>query len=85
MMIDENRHLALLANNATLNEHRKATSEESTRELLILANHRLVDHHHPLPLLTARELVRLRPPAPLSAALHFSGTAFQRHCKPSNE
>jgi len=45
-MINENRHLA---DNATLNKHRKATSEASTRELTILANHKLVRRYHPLP------------------------------------
>jgi len=46
MMIGENRHLT---DNATLNKHRKATSEASIRELPIHANHALVDHHHLLP------------------------------------
>jgi len=46
MMIGENRHLA---DNATLNKHRKVPSEAATRELPILANHTLIDHHPPLP------------------------------------
>jgi len=46
LMIGENRHLA---DNATLNKHRKATSEASTRELPILAERTLVDCHPPLP------------------------------------
>jgi len=45
-MIGENRHLA---DNATLNKHRKVPSEASTRELPLLAERTLVDHHHPLP------------------------------------
>jgi len=48
-MIGENRHLP---DNATLNKHRKVTSGAPTRALSILANHKLVDHHPPLPLLT---------------------------------
>ena len=47
-MIDENRHLA---DNATLNKHRKQPSEATTRALPILAYHTLIDHHPPLPLL----------------------------------
>ena len=45
VMIGENRHLA---DNATLNKHRKVPSEAPTRALSILANHTLVDHHLPL-------------------------------------
>jgi len=45
-MTGENRHLA---DNATLNKHRKVTSEASTCSLPILANHTLVDHRPPLP------------------------------------
>ena len=48
-MIGENRHLA---GNATLNKHCKVPSEAPTRELPILAERTLVDHHPPLPLLT---------------------------------
>ena len=70
MRIGENRHLA---DNATLNKHRKATSEASTRELPILTNHVLLDHHPPLPLLTNGSWYG----NPLSP--------FQLHCKPSNE
>ena len=47
MLIGENRHLA---DNTTLNEHHKATSEASTRELPIFSNHTLVHHHHPPPI-----------------------------------
>ena len=69
-MIGENRHLA---DTATLNKHRKVTSEAPTRELPILANHMPVDHHPPLPLLT-NEGWYGRPLSP-----------FQLYCKPSNE
>ena len=69
-MIGENRHLA---DNATLNKHSKVPSEAPKWPLPILANHRLVDHHHPLPLLTNGSWYG-RPLVP-----------FQRHCKPSNE
>ena len=48
-MIGENRHLA---ENATLNKHRKAPSEAPTRALPILAELTQVDHLLPLPLLT---------------------------------
>ena len=44
-MIGENRHLA---ENATLNKHRKAPSEAPTLELPILAKHTLVNHHSAL-------------------------------------
>jgi len=47
MMNGENQHLA---DNPTLNEHRKAPSEASTRELPILANHPLSPHDLPPPL-----------------------------------
>ena len=70
MMIGEIRHLA---DNTTLNEHRKATSEAYTRELSIPANHTLLDHHPPLPLLTNGSWYG----HPL--------TPFQRLCKPLNE
>jgi len=69
-MIGENRHLA---DNATLNTHRKAPSEVSTRELPILANHTLLNHRPPLPLLTNWSWYG-RPLSP-----------FLRYCKPSNE
>jgi len=49
VMIGENHHLA---DSATLNKHRKVPSEASTGPLPILANHTLLNHHHPLPLLT---------------------------------
>jgi len=45
-MIGEIFHLA---DNGTLNKHRKVPSEVSTRELPILANHKLLGHRPPLP------------------------------------
>ena len=45
-MIGENRHLAYTA---TLNKHRKVTSEAYTGELPILANHTLLDLYPTLP------------------------------------
>ena len=41
-MICENRHLP---DNATLNKHRKVTSEAPTQELPILSNHEILHHH----------------------------------------
>ena len=46
MMIGENRHLA---DNATLNKHRKATSETYVRAVNYSPYHALVDNHPPLP------------------------------------
>ena len=37
-----------LKDRATLNKHRKATSEAYTGSLPILAKHKQLDHHHPL-------------------------------------
>ena len=65
MMIGENRHLA---DNATLNKHRKVPSEAVACTLSILSNHALLDHHHPTPLADQLELVR-PPPGPLSLIL----------------
>ena len=62
----ENRHLA---DNATLNKHRKVTSEAYTREQPILAEFALVDYHPPLPYLNNWSWYG-RPLAP-----------FQQHCK----
>jgi len=70
MMNGENRYLA---DNTTLNKHRKTTSEAYTRELPLLANHALLHHHHSLPCsANARWYGHPLPP-------------FQRYCKPSNE
>ena len=50
MMIGENHHLTgHLTDNATLNKHSKVQSEAYKRELPILANHKLLDLHPPLP------------------------------------
>jgi len=69
-MIGENRHLA---ENATLNKHRKAPSEAPTRELPILINNTLLDHRPPLPeLANGSWYGHPLPP-------------FLRYCKPSNE
>ena len=73
MMITENRHLA---DNATLNKHRKATSEAYTRELTTPVNHTLLHH---LPVRHLRESCQSSPtaryftPSPSLTLLHSIG------------